>query len=105
MSLQHRSLVAGTVSSDRTNAAALTPEEEGDPGFPSDSLGQEGLAGAGGPGQQDALGQLAAQAREPGRVLQEGHNLLQLRFGLLAALHVRKRLLALLRDVLLRMQC
>ncbi len=73
------------------------PEEEGDASLPSHGLGKQRFASTRGSSQQHAFGKLAAQPRKLARVLQESHNLFQLRLGFCTALYIRKCLLTLLR--------
>lgn len=80
----------------------VSPEEEGHAGLAGDGSCQESLAGAGRPGQQDALGQLSPQAGEPVGMLEELDDLGHLCLGLIAAPHVLEGLDRLLRQNLLR---
>jgi hypothetical protein len=59
--------------------------EEWDVGLAGDGLGQQGLAGAGRPDEQDAAGDSPAEPLELARVLQEGDDLLDLFLGLFDA--------------------
>ena len=59
--------------------------EERDPGLAGHGAGQQGLAGAGRAVEQDALGDLGADGLEPGRLLEELLDLLELLDGLVGA--------------------
>src|SRR5262249_3068333 len=62
--------------------------EEGDAGLAGHGAREERLAGAGGPDEQHALRDAAAEARELLRLAQEGDDLLELDLRLLDAGHV-----------------
>ena len=73
--------------------------EERHVGLARDGLGQQGLAGAGRAHQEHALGDLAPELLELGRILEELDDLAQLFLGLVHARHVLERdLVLLLRD-------
>ena len=65
--------------------------EERDAGLAGDGAGQQGLAGARGPDQQDAARDAGAERVELLRVLEELDDFLELRLGLVDAGHVVER--------------
>mmetsp|Transcript_14486 Transcript_14486/g.36025 ORF Transcript_14486/g.36025 Transcript_14486/m.36025 type:complete len:284 (+) Transcript_14486:1163-2014(+) len=74
--------------------------EKGDARLARDRARQHGLASAGRPHQQHALGQLGAQPCELSWVLEELHHLLELLLGLVAPAHVLERPNVLLRHLI-----
>jgi hypothetical protein len=64
---------------------AARGDEEADARLAGDGSRQEGLAGTGRTGEEDAAGELAAELAELGRILEEFNDLLQLGLGFFAA--------------------
>ena len=75
---EHVTDAAGTDADEHLDEVGARNGEEGHAGFTRNRAGEQGLAGAGRPDEQRALGNLAAEFREFGRVLQELDDLLQL---------------------------
>jgi hypothetical protein len=86
--LEHVAHAAGADADEHLDEVRTRDGEERHAGFARDRAGQQRLTGAGGADQQGALGDLAAQALELLRVLQEVDDLGQLFLGLVDAGHV-----------------
>ena len=76
--LEHVADAAGADADEHLDEVRARNGEEGDVGLAGDGAGEQGLAGAGRADQQRALRDLAAEAGELGRVLEELDDLLQL---------------------------
>ncbi len=86
--LEHVAHAGGADTDEHLDKVGARDGEERDVGLTGDGAGQQGLAGARRADQQAALGDLAAQALELLRVLQEVDDLLELGLGLVDAGHI-----------------
>ena len=73
--------------------------KERDAGFAGHRAGEQGLAGAGRPDQQDPLGHMRAEPAVALGILEKGHHFLQLEFCLIDAGHVGEGDLGVLLDI------
>ncbi len=83
--LEHVAHAAGADADEHLDEVRTGDGEERHAGFTRHGAGDQGLAGAGRTDQQGALGDLAAQALELGRVLEELDDFLQFFLGLVDA--------------------
>jgi hypothetical protein len=83
--LEHVAHAAGADADEHLDEVRAGDREERHARLAGDGAGEQGLAGAGRADQQGALGNLAAQALELARVLQEVDDLLQFFLGLIDA--------------------
>ena len=94
--VEHVADAAGADADEHLDEVRTGDGEEGHARFTRDGAGEQGLAGAGRADQQRALGNLAAEARELARVLEEFDDFLKLFAGFVDAGDVGKGHAALL---------